>query len=93
LTGVLAVLRRVADVVCGAAAELAEPRSRASTVDRTSSRDSVVWLMTRPAPVRVERAASRGLDDDRRVRALALRPDHLDVVGMADERTRWPLSA
>jgi hypothetical protein len=38
-------------------------------------------------PVRVERRRLfRRLDDDGRLRPLAARPDHLDVVGMADER-------
>ena len=89
LDGVLAVLRRVADVVgAGPPAGRRSGLPSTSTVAATSSSESVVWRdHGERLAVRLELARLlRGLDDDDLVRPLALRPDHLDVVGVADER-------
>ena len=84
---VLAVLRRVTDVVGG------RPPQRAEVVlERVDDRSDVVegerrLRDHRDGLVGVELARLlRRLDHDRRVRPLAERPDHLDVVLVADER-------
>ena len=88
LDGVLAVLGRVADVVGGGPAQAAEAAG-----ERVDGRGDVVERERRLGhdrdrlAARVERERVLGrLDHDRGVRALAARPDHLDVVGVADER-------
>ena len=88
LDRVLPVLGRVADVVRARPLSSPKRRSSASTVGATSSSDSVVCVITATGLPSV--SSSRGLlgrlDHDRRVRPLAARADHLDVVGVADER-------
>src|SRR5581483_4624127 len=88
LDGVLPVLGRVADVVGAGAAQVAE-----APLEHLDGRSDVVQGERRLAdhgqglPVRFQPGRLlRRLDDDDLLRPLALRPDHLDVVAVADER-------
>ena len=91
---VLAVLRRVTDVVRAGARERrrSDPRARDRRRD-VVERERRLGDDGDGLAVRLELARLLGrLDDDDLVRALALRPDHLDVVGVADERDEVPAS-
>src|SRR6266550_2503145 len=88
LDRVLTVLGRVANVVCRRAFEIAEAIAervdgRGDVIERERRlRDHGDRLAARVEPLRI----LGRLDHDGRLGALAARPDHLDVVGMADER-------
>ena len=88
LDGVLPVLRRVTDVVCGGPLQVAEALAErvhglGDVVERERRlRDHCDRLAAR---IELRRVLGR-LDHDRLVRPLAAGADHLDVVGVADER-------